>query len=198
MAKAKLCKYCKMEIPKGAKVCPHCRKRQKGGVLKWIVIVVVVIGVIGAAGGGGSENKTAKTPDTSKTTAEKPVAEKKQDEVKAPEPVETEAPIEYTVCTVNQMMEELDANPLSASEKYKNQYIEVTGKLSVIDSSGKYISLFPDKEFALTGVQCDIKNDEQKSAVAAMQKGQMVTVRGKCTLVGEVIGYSLDIDEIVQ
>ena len=38
----KLCKYCKTEIPKGAKVCPHCRKKQ-GGKAKWVVIVLAVI-----------------------------------------------------------------------------------------------------------------------------------------------------------
>ncbi len=44
----KLCKHCQTEIPKKAKVCPNCRKKQ-GGKLKWIIIAIVVIGIIGAA-----------------------------------------------------------------------------------------------------------------------------------------------------
>ena len=96
------------------------------------------------------------------------------------------------------MMNDLSSNAMSASDKYKDKYLEITGRLGVIDSSGKYISLYSDDEFAIIGVQCSIKTDEQKSAVAQMQKGQTVTVKGKCTSVGEVIGYSLDIDEIVQ
>lgn len=38
----KLCKHCKTEIPYDAKVCPNCRKKQKGGKLKWILIIAVV------------------------------------------------------------------------------------------------------------------------------------------------------------
>ena len=54
----KLCKYCKQEIPKNAKVCPVC-KRKQGGVAKWIAIAaVVVILVIAALGSGGSAKKT--------------------------------------------------------------------------------------------------------------------------------------------
>lgn len=51
----KLCKYCKTWIPKGAKVCPNCRKKQ-GGKLKWIIIAVVVVLVLFAIASGGDGN----------------------------------------------------------------------------------------------------------------------------------------------
>ena len=67
----KTCKYCKTEIPKGAKVCPNCRKKQ-GGIGKWILIAVIVIVVIAAIGGG--ENDKDKNPqkvaDTKETSAQ--------------------------------------------------------------------------------------------------------------------------------
>lgn len=182
----KVCKHCQSEIPGKAKVCPNCRKKQ-GGILKWIIIAVVVIGIIGAAAGGGgdSDSQTAGNADSSS---------KKESAQKESEPKE----IEYTQVTVDDMMAALDENAVNASDTYKGKYLEVTGELSTIDSSGNYISLLPNDDFAIIGVQCYIKNDEQLSAVKELKTDDMVTVRGKCTEVGEVLGYTLDIDSIVK
>ena len=96
-------------------------------------------------------------------------------------------------------MDDLNGNALKAAEKYKDQYVELTGRLNVIDSSGKYISIVPtDDEFAIIGVQCYIKTEEQKAAVMEMSIGDTLVVKGKIKDVGEVLGYSLDIDEVVK
>lgn len=50
----KLCKHCQTEIPKKAKVCPNCRKKQ-GGKLKWIIIALIVIVILISATGGSDE-----------------------------------------------------------------------------------------------------------------------------------------------
>ncbi|MCC8168163.1 MAG: DUF4352 domain-containing protein [Clostridiales bacterium] len=52
----KLCKHCKTEIPYSAKVCPNCRKRVKGGKLKWIIIIIVLLVIFAVATSGGSTN----------------------------------------------------------------------------------------------------------------------------------------------
>lgn len=175
----KLCKHCKMEIPYDAKICPHCRKKQ-GGKAKWIIGAVIVLALIGALFGGDSENEDIDEGGSADTVAE----------------TMTETIIEYTSYTVDEMMEDLNNNPMSASQKYKDQYIEITGKLNVIDSDGKYISLYPDDAFAIVGVQCYIQNDEQRDQIMQMSIDDQVTLRGKCISVGEVLGYSLDIDSI--
>lgn len=38
----KKCKHCQSDIPKKAKVCPVCRKKQ-GGKAKWIIIAILVL-----------------------------------------------------------------------------------------------------------------------------------------------------------
>lgn len=62
----KQCKYCKTEIPYDAKVCPQCRKKLKGGKLKWIILVIAVLLVIGIAtgGNGGNDSKGTKKVGT--------------------------------------------------------------------------------------------------------------------------------------
>lgn len=52
----KLCKHCQTEIPKKAKVCPNCKKKQ-GGILKWIIIIIIVLILFGSLS-GGSENSS--------------------------------------------------------------------------------------------------------------------------------------------
>lgn len=156
--------------------------KKKGGKLKWVVLAVVAIGVIGAVGGNSDSNTTSSSSTSAKTESTKEI--------------DTPAPIEYTAVSVNDMMSDLDNNAMGASDKYKGKYLEITGKLSNIDAAGKYIDLMADGDFEIIGVQCYIKNDDQKSKIASMSKGDTVTLKGKCTDVGEVLGYSLDIEEI--
>ncbi len=188
----KVCKHCKTEIPYGAKVCPQCRKKQ-GGVLKWVIIAIVVIGIIGAAAGGG-DDEPKEVSSTNSTTQEQ---QNNATDTQKKEEEETKEEITYTAYTVTQMMDDLKANALKAESTYKDQYVEITGRLSNIDSSGKYISLRPeDDEWAIIGVQCYIKSEEQKEKVMEMSVDDVVTLKGKVKSVGEVLGYSLDIDEI--
>lgn len=179
--KTKKCKHCKMDIPKDAKICPHCRKKQKSGILKWVVLILIIGVVIGAVTGEDkSADSTAKQTEATASDSQKQGSES----------------IEYTSVSVNDMMDALNNNAMGASDKYKGKYLEITGKLTNIDAAGKYIDLMADGDFEIIGVQCYIKNDDQKAQVASMAKGDTITLKGKCTDVGEVLGYSLDIDEI--
>lgn len=186
MAKDKMttCKHCGQEIAARAKVCPHCGGKNKPPIYKrWWFIAIIVIIVLAAIGGSGSSDSSGSTSSTA--TSKTAVSSSS-----------SEAAIEYTAYTVTELSEDLDSNALKAADKYKGQYVELTGRLSVIDSNGKYISIVDSTdEWAITGVQCYIKNDEQKQVVMDMSIGDEIVVKGKITDVGEVLGYFLDMTE---
>ena len=158
-------------------------------LIRTVFLVIIILGVIGMIFGkddskSSSSSSTASSPKENQTSE---VSDTKEPELE----------IEYTAYSIGTMMDDLETNALSAKEKYKDQYIEITGVLSVIDSSGKYIGLRrSDDKYAIRTVHCSIKNDTQRQQVLEMVSGDTVTLRGKCTEVGEVMGYTLNIDSI--
>ena len=194
MSKMKPCKHCGAEIAANAKSCPQCGGKNKKPIYKrgWFVALCVIVVAAAASSAGTAGNPPA--GGTSETEVPS-VSASVSAAVSAP----VEEEIVYTACKVDDMMDLLDNNAMKAESTYNDQYVEVTGRLSVIDSDGKYISLYPIKnEWAFTGVQCFIKKDEQKQQVMEMSMGDRVTVRGKITSVGELLGYQLNIIEIVE
>lgn len=173
----KICKHCQTEIPYGAKICPQCRKKQKGGIVSKVLIVLVVLIVLGSVIGSDEDSNTD-TPNDAGTSNN------------------TSQEIEYQQVTVAEMMDLLDKNAAKASNEYKGKYLEITGTLEVIDSDLAYISVHSGEDFTFTGVTCYIQNEEQKNKVLEMEIGQEITLQGKCTDVGEVLGYYMDIDTI--
>ena len=171
------CEHCGAQIAAGAKTCPQCGGKHKQPVYKrgWFIalMVVLVLAVFGAMGG---EEDTLPEGHAEQSGGEPPVE------------------ITYTPYDVTELDKDLDSNALKAAGKYDEQYVELTGKLNVIDSSGSYISIVDATDrFAILGVQCYIQNEEQKEAVMDLEVGDILVVKGKITDVGEVMGYSLDI-----
>lgn len=107
--------------------------------------------------------------------------------------------VEYVDVNIDTMEDDLDNNAASAQDKYLNNYYAITGKLSVIDSDLSYISItsFTD-EWDILGVHCELKNDEVKNIVKTLSKGDSITVKGKISNMGEVMGFYLDTYEILK
>lgn len=180
------CRHCGAEIAPNAKMCPQCGAANKKPFYKrpWFIALVVIVILAVVAGGNQGTRGDRAQGETATGGADT------QKESQAPE-------IVYTACDVAQLMDDLEGNALKAAEKYEGQYVELTGRLNVIDSSGKYISIVrTDKSYAIVGVQCYIKTEDQKAAVMELEVGDTLVVKGKIKSVGEVLGYSLDIDEI--
>ena len=99
---------------------------------------------------------------------------------------------------IDELEDALENNAAAAQDTYKGKYFEITGRLGTIDSDLKYISLLSTTDdWDLVGVHCTIKNQATKDVVKTLSKDQTITVKGKITDVGEVLGYYLNIDEII-
>lgn len=124
--------------------------------------------------------------DNKKPTTDNKTTEKKKDVEKH----------DYIVVSASQMFNDLDNNAYNAKEKYYDKYLEVTGYVASIDASGKYFGISNGDEFSFNEVQCIIKQKEQKDILRHLSNGQKVTVRGYCNIVGDILGYSIDLIEM--
>lgn len=193
MAKMVKCKTCNEEISANAKTCPKCGAKNSKPIYKkpWFIalVVIVLIAVIASLGGNDKTDADVNTADTSAA------------DVVASES-ETAAPVakEYIPVTTDDLFGALKGNALNAANTYKGTDLEIRGRLTNIDASGSYIDLGNlDKnnyEYMFDSVQCYITNDDQKNVVAGLSTDQTVIVKGHVKDVGEILGYSVSIDEI--
>jgi ribosomal protein L40E len=164
--KTKICKHCGAEITKGAKVCPVCGGKNPKPIYKRVWFWLLVAVLLFIL------------------IPSKPEEAPKEE-------------IEYTAVTVDQLYSDLEDNALKAEDTYQGAYVAVEGRMTVIDSDGEYIGLYPlNDEISLSGVHCRITSDDQKEAIKEHSKGDTIVVKGKITDIGEITGYSMNIDSI--
>lgn len=173
------CKSCGKEISKSAKTCPNCGGKNKKPFYKtiwfWVIIAIIFISI--AAGGGSGENSSKSSNNHSSQNTNT---------------------VEYQKIDIDELENALEENAAAAKDTYNGKYLEITGRLSTIDSDLKYIAIeSTTDEWDLKGVHCSIKNKETKDIVKTLKRDQIIIVKGKITDVGEILGYYLDIDEII-
>lgn len=164
----------------------------------WVLVVLFLSAIGNAMGGGTNTSTTSRQPSRAPTQQTQPAAPA-QEQAPAPAQTPTPAPvIEYTSVDLQTMLDELDSNALRAEQTYNKAYVELVGKISVIDSDGKYISIEPvdADSWNLDSVHCSLKTDEHRAVIMNKGRGETVTVRGQITEVGEIMGYTLKVDTI--
>ncbi len=155
--------------------------------VKILLLIAVALAFLLMAAGSGSESSSSSSASTKLSTGSK------GDEAAEPEE------ITYTHYNVTELFDMLKQNAMKAKSTFKGQYVELEGYLGIMDSDGKYIGLEANPnnyDYFLESVQCYVKNQEQKEIIMELNKGDVIIVKGKITSVGEVLGYSLDIDSI--
>ena len=105
---------------------------------------------------------------------------------------------QYEQVNLQAMLDELNANALRAEEKYQDKHIEITGKIKLFDSDGKYIAIVPydASDWSVAMVLCYLTDPTHKEFLLDKAVGDVVTIRGKVFSIGEVIGYGVRIAEI--
>lgn len=194
----KPCKNCGNAIHKKAVICPKCGAKQKKPFYKtvwfWIIIVLVIIISLGFGTSETPENHESSQNVSSTSVSDDTTTHSNETETTM---TTTTPSVEYMSITVDDLENALDENAALAKETYCNKNLAIRGKLHVIDSDLKYISITSlTQEYDFIGVQCYIKNKEIEDVVKTLKKGEKIIVKGEITSVGEVLGYFLDIDEI--
>ena len=181
----KKCKECKEEISSSAKKCPKCGKDQRNFFMKhpvlYTILIIIIIAVASSSGSDTIDTGASSTGDITTNTTE------------------TSKVIEYTAIDVDTLHDALENNAAAAKDTYNKKYLEITGKLSNIDSDLSYISIgSTTDDWDFMTIQCYIKNQETKDIVKTLSKDDTIVVKGQITDVGEVLGYTLNIIEIVK
>lgn len=151
----KICKHCKTEIPYEAKVCPNCRKKQKGGILKWTLIAIIALVVIGAVAGSGedpdkaSDSNPQKVEELSKPDSENKETESKENEENSDAQVEKEPKNEFKVGDVVETSdlkiyyngaEEYESDNQFIQPEEGNVYYKMDFEFENISNSDQYVS----------------------------------------------------------
>lgn len=113
--------------------------------------------------------------------------------------VEETLPASYNPVTIEDLRAELEANALRAQQTYLDQYVEFSGTLDTIDSSGDYFTLkaLSAGEWDLfETIHCSITDPSQLDTIINHNTGDTLTVQGKVTTVGEVLGYVVDVHSV--
>lgn len=153
---------------------------------KMVFIIIVGAFLLGLSSCGGTtvSNPEKAEPSTMEIDAPPTLTP-------TPEPV-----IEYISVSVGGLYNELALNALRAENTYQDMYVEISGVLSTIDSDGSYFDVKDLYSNDYHSVTCYLKTNEQRQALIQMNQGDIITVRGQITSIGEFLGYSLSLTSI--
>ena len=190
------CQKCGKEMSDDAKSCEACgtpvaKKKTKKPIFKkwwfWVIIVIVVISIAGNSSDSETDTPVSNSSVVN-TNNETSVA---NEEVAEPALV-------YVEVDLQTMIDELDANALKAEKTYQNKLVAVTGKIKNFDSDGDYITIEPvgADEWNFDTVMCNIKDDAQLNFLLEKVTGDTVSIKGEVTNIGELLGYTIRIDEV--
>ena len=148
-------------------------------VFKYGIGIIILLGVIGAVLGknDGGNNYSSSSSSSTKQTQE--------------------APKNYAEADIDVLLNDAKNNAAKANKDYKGKYVKiVNGSVFNIESNARYIQIEGSDPYTLIHVTCNPKDSKVKDAMINLSKNQRVTVYGKITDVGEIMGYQVDMDKV--
>lgn len=172
----KLCKHCQTEIPKKAKVCPNCRKKQ-GGKWKWVILAVIVLAIIGSAASGNDDGDNVENNGNNQSALNNNDADSSSAVSN-----NTEDIVEYVEITSTDLISAYKENQVKCKQEYDGKLLKVTGTVTSLGTDvldQVYVCLGSDEEYTFIGIQCYAKDKETERKIAELKEGDVITVTGK-------------------
>lgn len=104
----------------------------------------------------------------------------------------------YQAINISTLLGEIRSNAARAKRNYNGKYIKTQGIILTIESDGDNV-MISDGEYNITpAVHClpSRNNKSVREKIFNLNKGQYVTVYGKITDIGEVMGCYLELEKI--
>ena len=162
---------------------------------RWWLAGFVLILIMGSAlGGGGEEGDDTTATDNSSEPTDTETKKKKASSQEEPEEEPEEEPAAQTVkIAAVALLKEFEGNEAAADLKFKGKVLEVTGKVSKVDTElmdeDEYVVMVNGGgDFEFLTVDCD---DQSSDDVVKLTQGQAITVVGDFEDGGD-LGVDLD------
>lgn len=168
------------------------QQKKKRGWKFWGAIIVVCLLIGSCMSGNKDDSKTTTSSQPAATTEQKASSDAKQP------PAEKQ--VNYTEVTIDQLINDVKGNAAKAQKNYKGKDLKIVGgHVGTIDSDADYIGLDSDQDFTMVNIQCFARGKNAKALkeqIIDLNKNQRLVVYGRCTDVGELMGYMIDMDKM--
>lgn len=114
---------------------------------------------------------------TARAEAEKQAEQQRQDETAQ----QTQSQETYVVVTAERLLADFEANEVNAEQIYKGKKLKITGTVETVAKDildNTYVTLSSGQDFGWS-VQCYFSDKDEIQKLAALQKGDTITVIGK-------------------
>ena len=152
----KTCKYCMTQIPKKAKICPNCKKKQSH-TLRWVVLGILVFLILVSLFGGGNSETTNKDKNPQKVDE---VKTSKEETTEKEEPVSNVFNVGDVVETENMRITFISAKEYESDNQFLQAkdgytYWEFSFKFENISDHDQSVSSMINWECYADNSKCD-------------------------------------------